>query len=37
MSYNVCSSNDVERSSPNLYYVKRTIDYLSYDPNAHMY
>jgi hypothetical protein len=27
----------VERSGPDLYHVKRTIDHLSHDPNAHMY
>jgi hypothetical protein len=37
MSCNVCSGNDVERSGPDLYHVKRTIDHLSHDPNAHMY
>jgi hypothetical protein len=37
MSCNVCSGNDVERSGSYLYHVKRTIDHLSHDPNAHMY
>jgi hypothetical protein len=37
MSCNPDSSDEVKRSSPYIYHIKRTVVHLPYDPNAHMY
>jgi hypothetical protein len=37
MSCNPDSSDEVKRSSPYIYNIKRTVVHLPHDPNAHMY